>query len=92
MLDDFAQAGPLTAIAGFRHSRGGLTCLGVPQSSRSPRSRRSEPIKGQETTMQTPTVRETRRAGQKPRTTRALVMQSLVLGVRADQPKNGMGA
>ena len=41
--------------------------------------------------MQTPTVRETRRAGQKPRTTRALVVQSLLLGVGADQPRNGMG-
>ena len=42
--------------------------------------------------MQTPTVRETRRAGQKPRTTRALVVHSLLLGVGADQPKNGIGA
>jgi hypothetical protein len=42
--------------------------------------------------MQIPIVRETRRAGQKPRTTRALVVRSLVLGVGADQPKNGMGA
>jgi hypothetical protein len=42
--------------------------------------------------MQTPTVHETRRAGQNPRTTRALVVQSLLLGVGADQPKNGMGA
>ena len=41
--------------------------------------------------MQTPTVRETQRAGQKPRTTRALVVQSLLIGVGADQPKNGMG-
>jgi hypothetical protein len=32
--------------------------------------------------MQTPTVRETRRAGQRPRTTRALVVQSLLLGIR----------
>jgi hypothetical protein len=41
--------------------------------------------------MQTPTVHETRRPGQKPRTTRALVVQSLLLDVRADRPKNGMG-
>jgi hypothetical protein len=41
--------------------------------------------------MQTPTITETRRAGQQPRTTRALVVQSLLLDVRADQPKNGMG-
>jgi hypothetical protein len=46
----------------------------------------------QEATMQTPTVHETRRAGQKPRTTRALVVQSLLLGIGADEPKNGMGA
>jgi hypothetical protein len=46
----------------------------------------------EEATMQTPTVIETRRAGQKPRTTRALVVQSLLLGIRAEQPKNGMGA
>ena len=42
--------------------------------------------------MQTPTVHETRRAGQNPRTTRALVVQSLLLGVGADQPKNWIGA
>ena len=42
--------------------------------------------------MQTSTVHETRRAGQKPRSTRALVVQSLLLGVGADQPKNGIGA
>ena len=38
--------------------------------------------------MQTPIVSETRRAGQSPRTTRALVVQSLLLGIAADRRAN----
>jgi hypothetical protein len=63
-----------------------------PASWMSQRTTRSDRHSEQEATVQTPTVHETRRAGQKRRTTRALVAQSLLLGVGADQPKNGMGA